>query len=556
MSGLAHNGEKRRLAIYIRVSTQEQKMDGYGLEAQEKRLTDYVEKNEGLGLQTKKQWLYTDVHTGSDLSRDGLNRLREDVRAGKYDAVLVWKIDRLSRSLKHLLTIFEEFQKHDVSFISIQENIDFRGPIGNLIFQIFGAIAQFERELIKGRTQMGRIASAEMGNFTGTNIPYGYNKVPNERGKGSKLVLIPAEKKWVEQIYKWYIYEDMGDGQIATRLNELKVQKTNHKRTSRASMEWTHIMVRTIVTNPLYRGEFVANRTDEMNTILPEDQWTLVAIPACVSEFTFLQAQEARKQRVSNIAGTEYLLSGKLVDMDLERPKRFVGAKRYKGGFSYRRKQFDKGGKHYPVFEIAGQQMEDFVWDKIVEALNDPQAFIKHYLSREHADPSRIDMLQQQLSTLRERKMNNDLAIARIENAYEEGRYSQEKMEEKVVERNKENVEIEMKVQETEDQLAIISSHEIQIEKLEEISKQTKENLKNYDRRQKKIMCQLLIERVEMSRRKVHGRWKTHGQVVFHFNLNKFEREVDMGRTVKKLVQNVKSRSRPKIDVDGGRRQT
>lgn len=553
MSSFESNGQKRRVAIYIRVSTQEQKIDGYGLEAQEKRLTDYVEKNEGLGLETKKAWLYMDVHTGSDLTRTGLNRLREDVCAGKYDAVLVWKIDRLSRSLKHLLTIFEEFQKHDVSFISIQENIDFKGPIGNLIFQIFGAIAQFERELIKGRTQMGRIASAEMGNFTGTSIPYGYRKVSNENGKGSKLEIIPEERKWVKEMFEWYIYEQMGDGQIAARLNDLKVRKTNHQRTSRASPQWTNIMVRTILTNHLYRGEFVANRTDEMNLLLPESQWTLVAVPPCVSEVVFLQAQEARKNRVSNLAGTEYLLSGKLIDVDLVPPKRFVGAKRFKGGFSYRRKQFDKDKKHYQVFEIAGEQMEEFVWSKVMEAMKNPEIFITHYLNRQYGDQNRMDKLQQQLATLRERKVNNELAIARIENAYEEGRYSQEKMEEKVAERSKENAEIEGQIQDIEDQVCFVSSDNIEIEKLKAASEQVKYRLDNLDRKQKKILCQLFVDRVELRRRKVHNRWKVTGDVFFRFNPEKFERDIQVGRTVKKLVSAVKGKLEPKNVIDGGR---
>lgn len=528
-------------------------MDGYGLEAQEKRLTDYVEKNEGLGLETKKAWLYTDVHTGSDLTRTGLIRLREDVAAGKYDAVLVWKIDRLSRSLKHLLTIFEEFQKHDVSFISIQENLDFRGPIGNLIFQIFGAIAQFERELIKGRTQMGRIASAEMGNFTGTSIPYGYRKVSSENGKGSRLELIPEEQKWVKQMFEWYIFEMLGDGQIATRLNALKVPKTNHQRTSRASPQWTNIMVRTILTNHLYRGEFVANRTDEMNLVLPESQWTLVAVPPCVTEFTFLQAQEARRNRVSNMAGTDYLLSGKLIDVDLVPHKRFTGAKRFKGGFSYRRKQFDKGDKHYQVFEIAGEQMEEYVWGKVMEAMKDPENFIKRYLNRQYGDENRTEKLQQQLGTLRARKANNEIAIARIEHAYEEGEYSQDKMEGKVAERNRENAEIEGQIQDIEDQVSVVSSHDVEIEKLKAASEQVKYRLDNLDKKQKKILCQLFVDRVEMRRRKVHNRWNVTGDVFFRFNPEKFERDILVGRTVKKLVQDAKSRTRPKIDVDGGR---
>lgn len=89
----------RRVAIYIRVSTEEQKRDGYGLDAQKKRLTEYIANNPRLRLITQPDWLYSDTHTGSDLNRPALNRLREVVKKKKFDAVLVWKIDRFSRSL-------------------------------------------------------------------------------------------------------------------------------------------------------------------------------------------------------------------------------------------------------------------------------------------------------------------------------------------------------------------------------------------------------------------------------------------------------------------------
>ena len=279
--------KKRRVAIYMRVSTTEQRLEGHSLEAQEKRLTEYVTNNAALNLETKPAWLYSDTHTGSDLKRNGLTALLDDVKAGKYEAVLVWKIDRLSRSLKHLLHVFELFQGKEVSFISVQENVDFKGPIGALIFQVFGAIAQFERELIKGRTKMGRIASAEAGNYTGTNIPYGYAPVVEKGKKGKRLKIIPDEKKWVLAMYDWYILEELGDGQIAKRLNQLKVPRSRWQKKKEeegggwvcipSDGPWTDKMVTTILTNPLYRGSFMANDKDEEGNELPEGKKKVVA---------------------------------------------------------------------------------------------------------------------------------------------------------------------------------------------------------------------------------------------------------------------------------------
>ena len=193
------NQSPKRIAIYIRVSTQEQKIEGYSPEGQRKRLLAYVEESRSRNLVTKPAWIFEDVHTGKDINRPQLQKLIRGVKQGKFDGVLVWKIDRLSRTLKHLLGIFEDFEKYGVSFLSLNENIDFSGPIGRLVFQMFGAIAQFERELIKSRTRMGKITSAEMGNYTGTQIPYGFRPVANPAGKGKKLEIIPEEKALLEK---------------------------------------------------------------------------------------------------------------------------------------------------------------------------------------------------------------------------------------------------------------------------------------------------------------------------------------------------------------------
>lgn len=374
---LSSDTRQRRIAIYVRVSTEEQYRDGYSFDAQKRKLVEHCER---MGWTTKSSWIYSDRHTGSDLARHDLSRLREDVRAKKYDAVLVWKIDRLSRNLKHLLTIFEELKDHGASFISFQENLDFQGPIGNLIFQIFGAIAQFERELIKGRTHMGRVASAEMGNYTGAVIPYGYEAKPNPSGRGKKLILVEEERKWVEQIFVWYAHENLGYRQIAKRLNDNQVQypKPRSNRTKYAA--WTEKILRNIITNPLYKGEFVANRTTEDGSQLPADEWTIVKVPACVSMFLYEQAQRARERHTSG-QHTDYLLSGKIYDMTLPTPRIFVGAKRHgEKGYDYRRNQFtDEKGQHIPSFSIPMSVIEDAIWQKIYSALKNPEAFIEAY---------------------------------------------------------------------------------------------------------------------------------------------------------------------------------
>lgn len=552
---------KRRVAIYIRVSTEEQGRDGYSLEAQEKRLREHITENKTLNLEFKG--IHIDRHTGSELNRPELMKLREAVKQKKYDAVLVWKIDRLSRNLQHLLVLFEEFKSNNVSFISLQENIDFKGPIGNLIFQIFGAIAQFERELIKGRTMMGKLASADLGNYTGTSIPFGYKPETNISGRGKKLNIVPEEQKWVEKMYEWYIYDALGDGQIAQKLNSLKVPRSKYIKIGDRTWErrptavkWTAKMVNFIVTNTIYRGEFLASMKDEQGNELPQVEWKFVKVPKSVSEFTFQQAQSIRSNRVHKGRYTDYLLSGKMYDMTLDRPKAFTGAKRNKGGFSYRRSQFNKNGKHIPVFEVPGLVMEEYAWGKIMEALKNPEEFINYHLNAQYTDVTKISKLEHELDNLREREINAHASMGKIEQFGEEGIYSSERMATKIREKEKEIIKIEEQIKRLEDEVQFIGSLDIEIKKLKDASKQVKHRIDKLDRRGKKILCNLFIDKIEMRRTPVvdqgKNKWKVEPTLYLRFNVEKLVEAAQTDRTTFTQPQAKSGPKTKKSSVDGG----
>lgn len=537
------SNQKRRVAIYIRVSTQEQKIDGYSLQSQKKRLLSYVNENRALNLITQEDWIFEDVHTGSEMNRNSLQKLLKQVEEKKFDAVLVWKIDRLSRSLKHLLEIFERLQKAGASFISLQENINFNGAIGNLIFQIFGAIAQFERELIKSRTRGGILMSAEMGNYTGTRIPYGYEPIKNPSGKGKKLALVAKEKRWVEKIFHWYIYEDLGYGQITKKLNELKVPLSKHYN-RKDSKGWTDHHIEDLIKNSLYRGEFLANTKDEEGTKLPEESWTVVAVPACITETIYMLAQQKRTERKSARKSEYlYLLSGKLYDVSLPNNPKFSGKPRSKGGRSYRRKQFSKADIHYPVFEIPIIPVEDATWAKLKLAFSEPEIFIKEYFNYELYGKSRLVVMSQELLILREKRANLEIQIERIERAYEDGSYGQEKMNQKVSEAQTIIDNIDIRIDSISKELTIASLKETEIKGLRKAAETVKYNLDNLSRKQKKILIDLFVDRVEMNRTELPSngkrkRWDITATVKFRFVPELFSSSRNKGRTQKELKQN------------------
>ncbi len=148
----------KRAAIYARVSSKEQSTG-----AQESELREYA-KSRGWTLQK----VYTDQGvSGVKDSRPALDELMRDCRRRKADVVVVWKFDRFARSLRQLVTALEEFRRLGIDFVSRTEAIDTSIPSGELVFQIFGAVAQFERALISERVKAGLAHARSQGKKLG-----------------------------------------------------------------------------------------------------------------------------------------------------------------------------------------------------------------------------------------------------------------------------------------------------------------------------------------------------------------------------------------------------
>jgi DNA invertase Pin-like site-specific DNA recombinase len=137
-----------RVALYARVSTSNGHQDP---EMQLRELREYADRR---GWQVAGE--YTDHGvSGSKESRPELNRLMVDAHRRRFDAILVWKIDRFGRSLKHLVNALADLGAYGVAFISLRDNMDLSTPSGRLMFQIIGAMAEFERALIRERVKAG-----------------------------------------------------------------------------------------------------------------------------------------------------------------------------------------------------------------------------------------------------------------------------------------------------------------------------------------------------------------------------------------------------------------
>lgn len=230
----------KTVAAYVRVSTQEQAQEGYSIGEQTERLTKYCEAK---GWVLKK--VYTDGgYSGAKLDRPAIQQLIAD--CNQYDMILVYKLDRLSRSQKDTLYLIEDvFKKNGVDFTSLQENFDTSTPFGMAMIGILSVFAQLEREQIKDRLIMGKAGRVKEGYWTGSIAPIGYTYTS---GSGNqKGVLIPNdEADQIRTIFKQYI-SGKSQRQIWLYMND-HYPNTHYNNPN---------TVKQILNNPVYCGRMV-----------------------------------------------------------------------------------------------------------------------------------------------------------------------------------------------------------------------------------------------------------------------------------------------------------
>ena len=246
--------EKRRklIAIYCRVSTEEQSENGYSIDEQERLLEEWCKK---MGYVIYKCYSDRGISGKNIKDRPALKELLSDAKAGKFDMVISWKINRVSRKLEDVLKIVNLLEKNNITFKSYSEPFETDTPAGRMQFQMMALIGEFERGTIAQNVKMGMIAKAKSGNWCGGRV-LGYDLVPNnspeEEKKGkNKLKINEKEAEIVRFIFNEYS-KGKGYKAITNKMNKLgyKTKKGNN---------FSVGSIRDILTNPVYIGEIRYN---------------------------------------------------------------------------------------------------------------------------------------------------------------------------------------------------------------------------------------------------------------------------------------------------------
>ena len=246
--------EKRRkiIAIYCRVSADEQAEFGYSIDEQKRLLEEWCKANDYIIYKC-----YSDRGiSGKNIKdRPALKELLSDAKEGKFDMVISWKINRVSRKLEDVLKIVNLLEKNDITFKSYSEPFETDTPAGRMQFQMMALIGEFERGTIAQNVKMGMIAKAKSGNWCGGRV-LGYDLVPNnspeEEKKGkNKLEINEKEAEIVRFIFNEYS-KGKGYKAITNKMNKLGYKTKRGNNFSVGS-------IRDILTNPVYIGEIRYN---------------------------------------------------------------------------------------------------------------------------------------------------------------------------------------------------------------------------------------------------------------------------------------------------------
>ncbi len=525
-----------RVATYARVSTDQQ--------AQQQTIVSQVEAIKERMVQDDVRFdndlcFCDDGFSGETLQRPALERLRDQVAAGAIDRLYVHSPDRLARKYAYQVLVVEEFRRAGVEIIFVNHAVD-QTPEGELLLQVQGMIAEYERAKILERSRRGKRYSAKSGCVSAfSRAPYGYHYVDKRQGGGvARFDVIAEEAEVVGKVFRWYVQERLPISAIARRLTAEGITT----RTGKA--HWCGSMIQGMLRNPAYQGQAIygrcklgprqprklafwrgtAGRSYSCYPTVAEEQIT-VPVPALISNDLFavaqVQLEENRRRNRVGLRGPRHLLQGLVVCQHCRHSLIYFisGGKRCRRSgepyFYYRCTGLDThrwGGQRVCSSRaVRADFLEKAVWDDVVALLADSSRLEQEFQRRLTETEAAQERSGRPVQQLVERVQRS---ISRLIDAYQEGTINR--------------TEFEPRLQQARDRLAALereavtaAEREQQRHHLQEVvlqfrmfADQVKANLQNADLQTKIKILRLLIKQVEVDQEEVRIVYKI-GQLPF-----------------------------------------
>jgi site-specific DNA recombinase len=415
----------KNIALYCRVSTERQK-DEKTVDSQISALVEYCKKNQFL-IYDK---YIDDGYSGSMLARPALDRLRDDAKAKKFDAVLMLAVDRLSRNYIHAGLVIEELKKSniEVMFLNAPPTDTMEG---RLMFNIQSAVGEYEKEKIKERTRRGRLFKARKGIIVGNIPPYGYRYVKN--GDVGVYMINKEEAGIVREIYNLYVSRNLSMRGIVKHLYSkgIKPPKGGNK--------WGKSTISRILINESYTGithynkhlsfEPLETKNNEYRRVKntgkklrPKEEWISINVPPILEKDVYNKAQIKKTSNALHASRNTkhaYLLTGLIehepcgikmggnVSHDIayyrcsERLKKFPEPKTCSG-------------------TIKSDFLDELIWDSLSNLITHPQPLLSYLKSKKGGTNKEVIKLNRELE-----EINKDLERIKYKEDGLAGEYSE-----------------------------------------------------------------------------------------------------------------------------------
>ncbi|MGV2939306.1 recombinase family protein [Mesobacillus sp. LC4] len=513
--------EIKSVAIYCRVSTEEQASEGYSISAQLHTLRQYASL---YGWQIAEEYVDEGISGKNIKGRPALQKLNLDVDKGKFQAVLVWKISRLSRNMLDTLVLLEKFDEYDVKFISYSENFDTSTPIGKLVVQLMASIAEMERNTLSENVKLGMTQRAKEGNWNG-GVVFGYDSVEKE------LVINPDEAKIVKHIFQLYA-DGKGLKAITNHLNKAGYRT---KRNRHFSING----IATILDNHIYIGKIrwlqVENwdkkrrRGKNPNPILVDGKHE-----AIISHdlWTFVRARRQSKSFKQRQSNEPFLLSGILRCPDCEQgmvPS--ITTYTLKDGSKRKHRYYvcgnfhNKGSAACKTNSIKAYEAEDVIINRITSFLHDSEHFLKSIdnINKENIQSNKD--IKEQLELLQVQLDEADAMQEKYMEAFEQSLFPLTILQERLQKVSKQKSDLEQNKNELSTQLSSSDVKVIKPDLIKHLLEKYVEAFQQSSREKKKHLFQLLLKKVTV--KQSDSRSRTVDKIELDFDFS----EVNLSKT-------------------------
>jgi site-specific DNA recombinase len=515
-----------QVAIYARVSS-EQQSEAKTIESQLSELRAHV-KTLGLVLPLEHEFI-DNGYSGSTLIRPALEQLRDVVAAGGIDRLYVHCPDRLARNYAHQVLLLEEFLRAGVEVNFLNREVG-QTPEDQLLLQVQGMIAEYERAKILERSRRGKRHAAQIGAVSVLSAaPYGYRYVSKRDGDGeARFDVVLEEARVVRQVFSWVGQDRCSIGEVCRRLNAAK-EKTRTGKTV-----WDRATVWDMLKNPAYKGAAAFGKTSVeplrprlrgqrgrpmqpkravSTQDVPREKWMSIAVPALVDEAVFetVQEQLQENQQRARIGqrGARYLLQGLLVCACC--------------GYAYYGKPISpsarKGNpRSYAYYRCIGSDayrfggvrlcwnkqlrtdlVDEAVWNEVCKLLEDPSRLEQEYRQRLLAKESSTELtgLEASLGRLRQ-------GIARLIDSYAEGMIDKAEFEPRITRMRERITQLEEQVRQIQDEAGMEHELRLILARLETFASKVKEGLAEADWLTRRELIRTLVKRVEVDQEHVN----------------------------------------------------